>query len=80
MSPAEIQCRLTYSELQALSLRIDELAGSIMNPGHRADLAQACRAISDLSSLRFAVSEIAASIHDATTADELRALIGALED
>jgi hypothetical protein len=68
------QCLLPYDELQALALRLDETAETVRNPSVKADIVQAARAVSDLSSLRFAISEIAAQTTDHETAVELIAL------
>jgi hypothetical protein len=59
MSQAIQQCRLEYSELQELALRLSETAESVRNRAVKADINEACRAISDLASTRFAVEQLA---------------------
>lgn len=69
-------CGLSYSDLEALSGRIDDLVQVIRNPGIVKDLAQASLAVSDLASMRFAIEEIAADCNDTKLALELCALLG----
>jgi hypothetical protein len=67
---------LSYSRLAELAARLIQTAETIRDPALYADLHQAAGAVSDLASIKFGIEEIAAAIHDGTTADELLALIG----
>jgi hypothetical protein len=68
---AETLCKLSYSELNALSSRLDETAETVRNPSVRADITQARLAISDLSGRRFLLGELATKIRELNVARKI---------
>jgi hypothetical protein len=78
MSPEKREqlCALSYSDLEQLAGRLDDLCTIVRNPGIVKDLHQAALAASDLASTRFAIEEIATACDDTMVAIELCALLG----
>jgi hypothetical protein len=55
---ADVLCKLSLEQLNALSGRLDEMSETARNPGYRSELQAARFAVQDLSSARFAITEI----------------------
>ena len=59
---AERLCTLTFSQLNELCARLDEMSDAARNPSYRTDIQQARFAIQDLSNARFVVEELASKL------------------
>jgi hypothetical protein len=68
--------RLTYSQLEELSARLQETAETVRNPAHVSDLKEAACAVSDLATIKLELRVVIKDCTDKTAAKEIASLIG----